>query len=129
MLTDTLGAKLTTDFISVVNELGYPTLASWLEKISRSGTHMQQKRIVDCWVMLSINIGDSWKEDREIREFLGTLEHMLQLRNQDPGPSLWWLRGAYYVLSHLPETSPDYPHRESFYQRLLEAVIPNVLGL
>ena len=80
--------------------------------------------------MLDFNIGDGWEEDRETRGFLVAVGRMLQLRNLESSPSLWWFRGAHYVLRHLPEGVSDYtPREESFFQRLLEALTPNVLGL
>ena len=129
MAISVLGEKLTTDFINAVKTMGYTSLSERLRAIAENGSYMQQMRIADCWVMLDVDIGSSWKGDGEIREFLVGLERMLQLRDLDPSASLWWFRGAYYVLRHLPESDSFYTSIESFYQRLLEALTPNVLGL
>ena len=122
MVVDTLGKTFTTELINAFLELGYTDLAQRLERVAEEGSPTQKKRIPDCWVILHYNIGNSWREDKAVKDFLMVLNELVKV-GRNSTVQRWWLRGAHAVLVPLVQ-SPNYTSTEAFCLRLLEALAP-----
>lgn len=123
MVVDPLSRIFTTEFISALLQQGYNNLAKWLERVAKGGTPTQQKRIPDCWVILSLDIGEGWREDRAINGFLKILNEQVEI-GIDSDVVRMWLRVAHEILSRHVQ-SQNYTSTEAFCLRLLEAFAPS----
>lgn len=137
MAVEVFSRSMQVGLISRLHLLGYANLAERLEVLTLLGTETQKKRIVDCYVVLELDMLNNWEEDQEFRGFLRILDEICWVRpsdhfclvfprSRDKHAAWWWLCGAhkaylsFYNFARLGEYNPTI----GFCLRMLEALVP-----